>query len=258
MAFTYSPRIVAFLDILGFSELVTRSVAEPAVFATVINSLAIPQAYGFKWDDAAFSSDVLQKIDVEIRPVVADMMQKSRERNRLTAFSDCVAISSPADADGASAVLQQIKGITGNLLMLGVLVRGGIAVGNLFHESGIIVGPALIEAYKLEQQVAHYPRVLVSPAVLDVLRNDNVRDNSREFIRDVDGMVFVDVLGLNAASHTPRQLSLLGQIRKQLQPHADRASADRPGVASKYAWFLTYLDRVVDRARGALNEPEKM
>lgn len=47
-------------------------------------------------------------------------------------------------------------------------IRGGITFGDLHHDkSEILFGEALVEAYKLEHQHAFYPRILVTPKLLD-------------------------------------------------------------------------------------------
>jgi len=52
-----------------------------------------------------------------------------------------------------------------DLLRQGVLTRGGITKGLLYHSSNIAFGPALIEAYRLESEVAVYPRVVLDPTL---------------------------------------------------------------------------------------------
>jgi hypothetical protein len=46
-------------------------------------------------------------------------------------------------------------------LGLGFLIRGGVAFGKLHHSGGVVFGPALIEAVRLESRIAIYPRIVV-------------------------------------------------------------------------------------------------
>ena len=46
-------------------------------------------------------------------------------------------------------------------MVSGYAVRGGIAKGDLVHRGSIIYGPALNVAYRIEKEIAIYPRVIV-------------------------------------------------------------------------------------------------
>ena len=48
------------------------------------------------------------------------------------------------------------------MMSKGILLRGGITVGQLCHKDNIVYGPAMVEAYELESKSAIYPRVIVS------------------------------------------------------------------------------------------------
>ncbi len=90
-------------------------------------------------------------------------------------------------------------------------VRGSITVGaGAELEDGGFYGPALAEAHRLETEVAGYPRVVVSPAVLEFLFErqaystdpglakimQRLAETCRTFIcQDTDGYWIVDFLG---------------------------------------------------------------
>lgn len=54
------------------------------------------------------------------------------------------------------------------LLTHGFVCRGAITVGHIYHRGRFVVGPAFVDAYRLEQSVALYPRVVLDSAALDV------------------------------------------------------------------------------------------
>jgi len=58
-----------------------------------------------------------------------------------------------------------IGDLAAGALRLGLLIRGGITVGPLYHQAGVVIGKAMNEAYDLEARVASYPRVVVSKKV---------------------------------------------------------------------------------------------
>jgi hypothetical protein len=117
----------------------------------------------------------------------------------ITTFSDNIVVSypavlgSPADpltnlvAPGwAQMVRQQMQRITAKIvrvgLDVGLLVRGGLSRGRLYHQGSVVVGEAMIDAYRLESCVAKQARVAVSP---------RIPDNEGLFV-DVDGTRCLD------------------------------------------------------------------
>jgi hypothetical protein len=117
-------------------------------------------------------------------------------RAALTVFSDHLVASFPRPGrpEGLSDdvwkvvsevwddhVRQQMQRITARLakkaLHIGLLVRGGISRGRLYHQGRVVAGEALVDAYRLESEVAKLPRVVISPR----LQGDN------RFFVDGDG-----------------------------------------------------------------------
>jgi len=123
----YEQRAVLFLDVLGFKRLIKEGRED-----LVEQALAITTA--------PYQSNVT-----------------------VSAFSDCMVVSMVFERGVELAELIAFtSSLVLHLLHQGILSRGGIAVGKLRHEGGIVYGPALIEAYELESQVACYPRVVLS------------------------------------------------------------------------------------------------
>ena len=64
-------------------------------------------------------------------------------------------------------LLNAIANLTLDLMQEGLLIRGAIAKGKLYHKKGVMFGPAFIEAHRIEQTVAKYPRVVLSKQTYD-------------------------------------------------------------------------------------------
>jgi hypothetical protein len=56
----------------------------------------------------------------------------------------------------------------------GILLRGAICVGDLFIGDHATFGPALIDAYDLESNVAVFPRIAIRPAARPMQVNDRL------------------------------------------------------------------------------------
>ncbi|HGT2644513.1 TPA: hypothetical protein ACM2VO_003358 [Legionella pneumophila] len=72
----------------------------------------------------------------------------------------------------------------------GMLMRGAITAGDLFHRGNSIIGKALIEAVDIEENVASYPRVIISENLINI-----IPPHLRLFIeQDFDGLFFINYL----------------------------------------------------------------
>jgi hypothetical protein len=85
-------------------------------------------------------------------------------------------------------VRERMQAITAQVVMaalgLGLLVRGGLSRGKLYHQGRVVVGEAMVDAYRLETKVARNARVVVSP---------RISDNDRLFT-DADGERCLDYM----------------------------------------------------------------
>jgi hypothetical protein len=48
----------------------------------------------------------------------------------------------------------------------GFLLRGGVSIGGLVHDSEVVFGPGLVKAYDLESQVAQFPRIVIDAELM--------------------------------------------------------------------------------------------
>jgi hypothetical protein len=153
----YEQRYVAFIDILGFKELIRDSARAsshgPAKLTSIFNALNL-NFDGFKKDYNEKSQSGKEDADL-----------------RVNSFSDFVVVSSLATKSGFNLLLFVIWCVARDWLSKGYLCRGGIAKGSVIHiggtngNPGMVFGPAFIEAYQLEQDIADFPRIVLSKSV---------------------------------------------------------------------------------------------
>lgn len=131
-------RIVAFIDIIGFSDLIERMFgAEPELFRILLGALEIAKSFADEPDPENVQA--------------------------ITAFSDSVVISIGGPPSfGMSGILATVHVLTGQLLKRGILCRGGIHEGRTYHSEGIVFGEGLLRAYDLEKNVANTPRIVIA------------------------------------------------------------------------------------------------
>lgn len=131
MEIKYEDKIVAFIDVLGFSNLVYNDQTGP-----------IEQYY----------------------EIILTDFHKAASKNELKflMISDSIVVHAPLDKSNFLTLSKVVNELQHRLILKGILIRGGISFGKLYvnEKDNIIVGSGLINAYNLEQ-VAKYPRVII-------------------------------------------------------------------------------------------------
>lgn len=222
MSITFENRAVAFVDVLGFKALVESAAGKndlgPLNELVTLLSAAIP----------GFDATVEKSVPVSLIP-------------RHIYISDCIILSAPiADPaykyyNGLSIVVMRVIQLSHLLLRAGYLIRGGIAVGNVWHSSSNIVGPAYQEAFTLEQRGVE-PIVVLSPSAVKCWEG-----GSRMCLRQ-DGKVFVNGL-FDYYIPNSTQYGVIDRTYKQYAALAEqRLGEGLPCSArSKWAWFKDFV-----------------
>ena len=108
-----------------------------------------------------------------------DASVEYKKNLHIALFSDCAYIIT--DKENANAMIEYLSILTlhlltdstiTNSLFRHALLRGGISYGSVYYDEKIdfIVGPAMINAYLLEQE-AIYPRIIVDEKAIEVLQD---------------------------------------------------------------------------------------
>lgn len=179
----YEDRIVAFLDILGFSAVIDSSKSNEGIVPQIANVLHNLETY------APHLSEVNEHGETPIE-------------FRSSLMSDSIVISVSANNLLGLVVLVQV--VTLDLLFKGRLLRGGIAEGRLYHRNNVVFGPALVAAYDLERRNAIYPRVVLQPGLVERQKGRMVSASEVGPVnlvdRDRDGLFFVKLGSMFAGS----------------------------------------------------------
>jgi hypothetical protein len=232
----YSERYCAFIDILGFSGLISDLDREKVSL-----------------DEIRVVLSVVHAPPKTVRPQDADLRSQS--------ISDAVALSAAPNAAGFDAICTAAETLSLRLLRSGYFARGGIAKGRLYHDHSMIFGPGLIEAYRLEHDVAKFPRILIPRAVaadsLEYAKQGTHWKHAFEgrFIQAKDGPFFLHILRnhsmnvekMKRDSKAPGDstVPILKIMRAAIQKRFDEAS-DNPDHFQKVAWFVDYWNSHFD------------
>ncbi|MGH9488888.1 MAG: hypothetical protein ACRD17_00130, partial [Terriglobales bacterium] len=237
----YERSVLTYIDILGFRELVeTKSAGDISRSIRVVRELVEP--YQFK---TRFPK--IKKADFRNFSDLCLVRKAIAPKGKL-----------PATGEARSQILRMVHTQSNLLLREGILLRGGITVGDVALSYGQLFGPAVIRGYELEHQVARFPRIVVGEEVLREAKTnpalwthgdggEELRGVKSMLRRDFDGEYFVDYLRilkdeLDEPEDYPQLLELHSEfIQKGLEKYAAKAS-----VLPKYKWLREYHRRTVD------------
>ncbi|MBL6853692.1 MAG: hypothetical protein ISS15_09365 [Alphaproteobacteria bacterium] len=227
-------QIVAFIDLLGFSSIIRQN--DEVRLQQVLGLLKqLADAVGeFNIAEIAKSE---QRREVSLRPAIS-------------AFSDNIVFSFRLDRmrkldirehAAVHYLAHDVARIFMRAIDFGCAVRGGIAVGDLFHEGRVVFGPALVEAYELESNFAHEPRVLLSPEAAKLLKHDSY------LVREDDGF---DSLHFLRAAFDASANSLDWHAKTRARVEKECATLKDKGNLKGYQYWsalLTRFDRLLPR-----------
>ena len=196
---TEKDSVVAFIDVLGFKEVMLSDDVERRKRA--IQLLKRISSYGAKHGVQTESLGV--GMQIVLNPEV-------------TTFSDNVVLSFPVGgvkykSMGGGEIIQPASSFLTNLitllisiywqgLHLGLLFRGAVTTGRLYHDGNVVAGEGLVKAVCMEKKTI-WPRIEVDRAILDktdeygkMLLDESVREVS---IVESDGRFFLNTLGFH-------------------------------------------------------------
>lgn len=226
----YEKRAVAYVDVLGFSELVDQS-KKGAEARKKLGDLVDKLANAVPCFDRHVGANV----------------PKNHIPDHIY-ISDCIVLSVILDDkadktyDGLSILVMRVIQLVQWFLEAGYLVRGGVAIGPVWHCDNNIVGPAYQEAYKLEQGVAVMPRVILSK---DAAQRWNAKKaswhvNSRMCMQDADGQLIVNGLHegyiAKGQAYDDVYQCYLDSVAKKL------SSKMSVSARAKWLWFREFLE----------------
>lgn len=101
-----------------------------------------------------------------------DIYDEYMNRPIASMFSDSIVITQEFDSEFSfSYFITIIAEIQYKLLTKGILVRGAIDIGKIYHDDAFVFGDGLISAYLLESTTSRFPRIIISERALKKVKN---------------------------------------------------------------------------------------
>ncbi len=247
----YNKAIVTFLDILGFREKVSKLESkEINEILDIVEKVTTPD----KSENTPYSPEAI---------VFSDSIVRTRQLTSKENLKYPIGL--------LFHELLSIVHAQSELIDYGILIRGGIAFGDICVDQNRIFGPALIQAYDLESQFAKYPRFIVDPELIKeyktnkLLRRDehSIKEDST-FVKSLlrqgdDGLWFIDY-----ARAVESELDEPEMYPSFLKRHRDviiDGCSDFKGLnknLEKYVWLANYHNTVIMEIKDAYFESYKL
>ena len=226
----YDERYVAFVDILGFAEIVRK----------------------IEHDTTNRRYDALVKTLTDIGSFNQETVNESDDF-QFQSFSDSVIMSTAATHTGLLHLLYLISNLSLRLLSNGLLMRGAIAEGKLHHDQFVMFGPAFLVAYNIETNIAKYPRVVLSREVYQDFQRLKPSMTFPQILLADDGPPYLHVFAgfkmLNEAPITPDYLNseevLFAQTCQRSIQNLLDDSIHEPSHYEKLRWLAIYWNGTV-------------
>ena len=208
----YENRYIAFIDILGFKNIIKKSEEKNNEIEYIEKAINIFKSFT---KDSAFV---------------------------VTQFSDSVVISTNDSQDDFQRMLKCLLEISIKSIGIWYLLRGGITKGKLIHTKDYLFGPAMNYAYKLESELAIFPRIIID----ENLNEDINKQNNYFFTKDFDGIYYLDYLNKKNFINMKNQdiKTHLDSIRDTLNDFNTESITDFK-VKQKYLWLENKLSNFI-------------
>ena len=224
---------VAFVDILGFSEMIRKDNGTGEYLSIIKNAI-----------EASTKRLRERKSDIN------NPYKFWFDEFKVKSFSDCFCFSIPLEFDNGEKDYKQnfvsfyiwLKVFYNELLANGFLCRGGVTQGWHYNDDNIIFSNALIEAYLLESKKATHPMFLIHPNLIKELQQ---RDFSNEkyydfmFSHDNAGKCFLNPFNYSIVDEIFFGLNSPDGVGKFISERNDLISA-----------FLKIINLKIDELKG--------
>jgi len=243
----YENRVVAFIDLLGFKEIIKKTVDdngrdnEPEIEA-------LTETFR-QMKDTLHNREIFEKMNRELN------IENNTSSRQISQFSDSIVISFKKNEESeVFHTLYIIHLFITELALRGILCRGGISYGKLIHTDNMLFGPSLITAYETESKAALFPRVILDDTIIEIAKKYHGSHHSPEdelesilsmITKDTDNMYYIDYFGKAFENFNDPYLDTPDYIeclRAIISPYVN---IDTPDLKVKYGWMINKFNKMI-------------
>lgn len=213
----YENRFVAFLDILGFKELIYKIESEGEKSS---NFNRVRSVLNFLYEES-IESNCQHDLPV-YEQKEGYILEKELGDLRISYISDCVIVSTESSFDGFKSLCNKITKFSTDIACDGIFLRGSVTHGKVYHHGPMLFGSAYQKAYQLESEHANHPRIIIDDIVFDVLKGDLGKFplNEHAITKVDDDFSYLSNFPLNYyPMYTPSWLDFLLRVKSRILYH---------------------------------------
>lgn len=231
----FEDRAVAFIDVLGFSALVTEASHDQKALNQLQSLVGVLES-------------VVPTIDQDVDETVpADLIPAHIYISDSIILSALLSDSNFKSYNGLEIIVMRAIQLTHRFLGAGYLLRGGISIGKVWHGTSNIVGPAYQETYKLEQS-GDEPCIILSDEA-EKLWLKGVCGSSRMCIRHNSSLMVNGLHNFYIPGNTNH-----GVLEETYECYfnivENNINSSLPQSAKdKWSWFKKYLEDEQDESK---------
>jgi hypothetical protein len=243
----YENRIVLFLDILGFKKIIAETET--------------------KGQENIKQTKFLIETIKEMKEAV-NLTSENSTKN-VTQFSDSIVVSfTENDQNEIPRLFFDLQRLIAKLLGRGILCRGAISYGKLYHKNDLVFGPALVDAYETESQAALYPRIILDQSLLDIMKYHYSLENKHSYRKvrfdsdvqsylkiDSDDKFYIDYFTGSMMFFAQNELNRVYKDLRKIITNGLRFK--NPGIRIKYNWMKNKYNKLPEFLE-RLNEDEEL
>jgi len=239
--------IIAFVDILGFRELVRNAKKAGKSQEVFTDFHQVLSTWFNRIED--------MKKDTFKMPFVGG----KKDNYTIRIFTDCIAIGCPIKKDGYKYnfiegcneffdILSTLYIFQLEMINLGYFVRGAIAVDELYMDDIIIYGNGISEAYETESKHAKFPRIILTESAKNLFQeidkafsNKKIENYLTSYLyKDSDGLLFLNYL--ESIKIGESNYEFVGELEKHKEMLRKKLSEfrNKPQILEKYVWAAKY------------------
>jgi hypothetical protein len=238
----YQKTLLTYIDIMGFRKMIAESQKDPTKINVILDILKKTRE----------QTAITYKKIVTTRTSIDAMEARN--------FSDLILRVTPlglGTVNMKQAISMECLILTSIqcelFLKSGILLRGGMCVDDLYFENDIVFGPALVNAYELENTIAVFPRIIVDRQSF-MLHRDEMELAIGVFLqRGDDGAYFIDYLysvyinALALSEFKTHETQLLSVHKKQVETKLKEFAGQNDRIKQKALWLALYHNSVLNR-----------
>jgi hypothetical protein len=152
-----------------------------------------------------------------------------------------------------------------SFIPLNIFIRGSLSYGRIVFDNNFLYGKGLIDAYKIESEIAIYPRIIIDDSFFtgatlvesdrysyDVSVNQILLSLKNCYSIDFDSNKFIDYLGMKKytednTKETYDKYPFIDLIKDNARNISYNIQTENKRIKQKYQWCRNYHNAICER-----------